>query len=323
MKQQGAAMLLGRNDPCWCGSGQKFKKCHMGKAEAPPLAAGAGLAAPGLPAGRARPAPARGRVAPGTLFSRPRRSGPLIKTPEQIRGIRAAGKLTWELLEMLEGRIRPGIATDDIDAWVHEMTLARGAVSAPLNYKGFPKSVCTSINEVVCHGIPGPRVLEEGDIVNVDVSPILHGYYGDSSRMYAVGRIGPDAERLVRVTRECLERGIAQVRPGGHIGDIGHAIQTHAEGQGYSVVRDFVGHGTGLRFHEDPQVPHFGRPDTGEALVPGMVFTIEPMINAGDWRVRILVDHWTAVTVDGSLSAQWEHTVAVTEDGVEVLTAAP
>jgi methionyl aminopeptidase len=304
MKEQVAASLLGRNDPCWCGSGLKYKKCHLGQ--------------DAKPAQVARP-PAQ----PSVMFNRPRRPGALIKSAEQIHGIREAGKLAWALLEMLEERIRPGISTADIDTWVREFTDAHGAVSAPLNYKGFPRSVCTSVNEVVCHGIPGERVLNEGDIINVDVTPILNGYYGDTSRMYAVGRIAPEVERLVRVTRECLERGIAQVRPGGHIGDIGHAIQVHAEGQGFSVVRDFVGHGTGVRFHEDPQVPHYGRPGTGHPLLPGMVFTIEPMINAGDWRVRILDDNWTAITVDGSLSAQFEHTVTVTSDGVEVLTAAP
>ena len=309
MKEQGAPGLPGRNDPCWCGSGLKYKKCHLGKDDGPDHGVR-----------QAASLPPRPRSA---VFGKPRQRGSLVKTAEQIRGIREAGKLAWELLEMLEDRIRPGISTDDIDAWVHEYTVAHGAVSAPLNYKGFPKSVCTSVNEVVCHGIPGGRVLEEGDIVNVDVTPILNGYYGDSSRMYAVGRIAPEAERLIRVTRECMELGIAQVRPGGHLGDIGHAIQTHAEGAGYSVVRDFVGHGTGVRFHEDPQVAHFGRPGVGHPMLPGMVFTIEPMINLGDWHVRILKDGWTAITTDGSLSAQWEHTVVVTSDGVEVLTGAP
>ena len=305
MKEQGATGLTGRNDPCWCGSGRKYKKCHLGKEPA------------------AAPAPVSAPQRASQFFNRPRRAGALIKTPEQIQGIRAAGKLAWELLEMLEERIRPGISTEDINTWVHQYTLEHGGVSAPLNYKGFPKSVCTSVNEVVCHGIPGARVLEEGDIVNVDVTPILNGFYGDSSRMYALGRISPEAQHLIEVTRECLQLGIAQVRPGGNLGDIGHAIQTHAEGHRYSVVRDFVGHGTGVRFHEDPQVPHFGRRGTGHPMLPGMVFTIEPMINLGDWHVRILDDNWTAVTTDGSLSAQWEHTVAVTTDGVEVLTGAP
>jgi methionyl aminopeptidase len=300
MKEEARQKLPGRNEPCWCGSGKKYKKCHLGREGEAPLKT----------------------VRPSALFNRPRRSGPLIKTPEQIAGIREAGRLAHALLDMLTGRIVPGITTEQINTWVHEFTLAHGAVSAPLNYKGFPKSVCTSVNEVVCHGIPGERVLEEGDIVNVDVTPILNGYYGDSSRMYAVGSISPQAGRLVQVTRECLELGIAQVRPGRFVGDIGQAIQAHAERQGYSVVRDFVGHGTGVRFHEDPQIPHYGRAGQGHPLLPGMVFTIEPMINAGDWPIRILEDNWTAITADGSLSAQWEHTVTVTPDGVEVLTAA-
>ena len=196
----------------------------------------------------------------------------------------------------------------------------RGARAATLGYKGYPKSCCVSINEVICHGIPGERVLARGDVVNVDVTSVLDGYYGDASNMYLVGEVSEEARKLVDVTRECLWRGIEVVRPGARVGDIGHAIQTHAEGHGYSVVRDFVGHGVGLRFHEPPQVPHFGDPGTGPELRPGMVFTIEPMINAGGAEGEILDDGWTAVTRDRSLSAQWEHTVAVTEDGVEVLT---
>jgi len=180
--------------------------------------------------------------------------------------------------------------------------------------------VCTSVNEVVCHGIPGDRVLMEGDIVNVDISPILDGYFGDSSRMYMVGKVSPEAAKLVSVTRECLELGIRQVHPGGFLGDIGQAIQAHAESNGFSVVRDFVGHGVGIKFHEEPQVPHFGRRGTGHPLLPGMVFTIEPMINAGAYPTKILEDGWTAITRDGSLSAQFEHTVHVTETGVEILT---
>lgn len=298
MKEQMAAKLPGRNEPCWCGSGMKFKKCHMGK--------------------KPQAAP---HSAPFTAnLARPNR-GAVIKTREQIDGIRLACQLARELLDMLTGRIVPGVTTNAIDTWVEEYTQGKGAISAPLNYKKFPKSVCTSINEVVCHGIPEDRELKAGDIVNVDVSPILGGYFGDSSRMYAVGNISRDAERLVQVTRECLEMGIEQVRPGGFVGDIGHAIQTHAEKHGYSVVRDFVGHGVGLKFHEDPQIPHFGRPGGGPPFIPGMIFTIEPMINAGKWQVTVLEDKWTAVTRDGSLSAQWEHSVLVTENGVEILSA--
>ena len=244
----------------------------------------------------------------------------LIKTPEQIEGIRKAGRFASQLLDMLETRIEQGVTTNQINGWVHEATLAVGGVSAPLNYKGFPKSVCTSINEVVCHGIPGEEALKDGDIINVDVTPILNGFYGDTSRMYLVGKVSPEAEKLCRITKECLELGIAQVRPGGTVGDIGHAIQVHAEKHDYSVVWEFVGHGTGIYFHEPPQIPHFGKRGRGHSLSPGMVFTIEPMINIGKAEVEILSDGWTALTLDRELSAQWEHTLAVTQDGVEILT---
>ncbi|MGC9393703.1 MAG: type I methionyl aminopeptidase [Anaerolineae bacterium] len=246
----------------------------------------------------------------------------IIKNETQIAGIRKSCHLTRDILDAITGRIVPGITTEQINTWVHEMTLAHGATPAPLNYRGFPKSVCTSINEVICHGIPSPdRILQEGDILNVDVTSILDGYYGDSSRMFLIGEVAPEARKLVQVTRECLQLGIAQVKPGNRLGDVGHAIQQHAESQGYSVVRAFVGHGTGIHFHEAPDVMHYGVPHTGAEMLPGMVFTIEPMINVGDYQVRTLSDGWTAVTADNSLSAQWEHTVLVTEDGVEVLTA--
>ena len=245
----------------------------------------------------------------------------VIKTEEQIEGIRRSSQLTCDILDMLEERIVPGITTEDINRWVHEYTLAHGATPAPLNYRGFPKSVCTTLNDEVCHGIPDGTVLQEGDILNVDVTSILDGYYGDSSRMFLIGQVSEEARRLVEVTQECLTLGIEQVKPGHTLGDIGHAIQQHAERYGYSVVRDYIGHGTGLWFHEPPDVRHFGKPGTGETLVPDMVFTIEPMINAGRYQVKVLEDGWTVVTADGSLSAQWEHTVRVTEDGVEVLTA--
>ena len=247
--------------------------------------------------------------------------GVILKTPEQIAGIRKSCRLTHDILDMLETRIAPGITTEQINTWVHEMTLAHGATPAPLNYRGFPKSVCTSINEVICHGIPSEtRVLAEGDILNVDVTSIRDGYYGDASRMFLIGEVSPEARKLVEVTRECLERAIAQVKPGSTLGDIGHAIQSHAEGHGYSVVRAFVGHGTGVHFHEPPDVLHYGEPGTGMALVPHMTFTIEPMINVGSHEMQMLDDGWTAITVDGKLSAQWEHTLLVTKDGVEVLT---
>ena len=246
----------------------------------------------------------------------------IIKNEAQIAGIRKSCRLTRDILDALTPRIAPGITTEQINTWVHEMTIAHGAIPAPLNYRGYPKSVCTSINDVICHGIPSPdQVLREGDILNIDVTTLLDGYYGDSSRMFLIGEVSPAARKLVRVTRECMELGIAQVKPGNRIGDIGHAIQQYAESHGYSVVRAFVGHGTGVNFHEAPDVTHYGAPHTGAEMLPGMVFTIEPMINVGDYHVRTLSDGWTALTADGSLSAQWEHTVLVTPDGVEVLTA--
>jgi methionyl aminopeptidase len=247
--------------------------------------------------------------------------GIILKTAEEIAGIRKSSALTHAILDMLEGRIEAGITTGQIDRWVHAHTVEHGATPAPLNYHGFPKSVCTSLNEVVCHGIPSDkRVLCGGDILNVDVTCILDGYYGDSSRMFLIGDVSPQARNLVEITRECLQRGIGQVKPGNRLGDIGHAIQQHAEAHGYAVVREFVGHGTGIDFHELPNVHHYGDPHTGDRLEPNMVFTIEPMINAGRQEIEVLDDGWTAVTVDGSLSAQWEHTMRVTKDGVEVLT---
>ena len=245
----------------------------------------------------------------------------IIKTEAQIEGIRRSSQLTCRILDTLETRIEPGITTEQINRWVHEMTVEHGARPAPLNYRGFPKSVCTSLNEVICHGIPTPdRVLKDGDILNVDVTSILDGYYGDSSRMFLIGNVSEEARTLVEVTRECLYLGIEQVRPGAQLGDIGHAIQTHAEAHGYSVVRAFVGHGTGVEFHEPPDVPHYGRPGTGQTLREDMVFTIEPMINIGTHEVKILDDGWTSITKDRSLSAQWEHTLRVTENGCEILT---
>lgn len=247
--------------------------------------------------------------------------GVIIKTDEQVAGIRKSCQLTKAVLDMLAERIAPGVTTEQLDAWAHEYTLAHGGIPAPLNYRGFPKSICTSINEVICHGIPGPRVLQAGDILNVDVTSIVDGYYGDASRMFLIGEVTPEARRLVEVTRECLDLGIAQVRPGNTLGDIGHAIQQHAESHGYSVVRLFVGHGTGVHFHELPNVHHYGTAHTGMTLLPNMVFTIEPMINIGAYDVKMLDDGWTAITADGSLSAQWEHTLRVIPDGVEILTA--
>ncbi len=298
-----AANSLSRNAPCWCGSGKKFKKCHLGKEQnqSPPMQ------------------------------EKPQFSDRLIyiKNEEQIEGIRKSSQLTKKLLDMVEDRIAEGVTTNEIDQWVHSETLANGAIPAPLNYghgKGrrrmpFPKSICTSPNNVICHGIPNSQALSNGDILNVDITCILDGYFGDASRMFIIGDVPEETRKLVEVTRECLNLGIEQVFPSKRLGDIGHAIQNHAEKNGFSVVRDFAGHGVGLEFHEAPQVLHYGQPGKGEMLRENMVFTIEPMINMGSYECRILGDGWTAVTADGSLSAQWEHTLLVTDSGAEILTA--
>lgn len=246
----------------------------------------------------------------------------LIKTPEQIEGIRRSCAVNTGVLDLVASEIKAGMSTAAIDKLVYDYTVGHGAIPAPLNYEGFPKSVCTSINEVVCHGIPSEKeILKEGDIINVDVSTILDGYYSDASRMFMIGEVSPEKRRLVEVTKECLEIGAAAAKPFGFVGDIGNAIQHHAEKNGYSVVRDLCGHGVGLEFHEEPEVCHFGRKGTGMLLVPGMVFTIEPMINMGTWRVFIdEADGWTVVTEDELPSAQWEHTFLMTENGLEVLT---
>lgn len=246
----------------------------------------------------------------------------LIKTPEQIEGIRRSGAVNTGVLNLVAKEIKAGMSTAEIDRLVYDYTVAHGAVPAPLNYEGFPKSVCTSINEVVCHGIPSEdEILQEGDIINVDVSTILDGYYSDASRMFIIGKTTPEKEKLVRVTKECLEIGMRAAKPFGFVGDIGNAIQRHAEKNGFSVVRDLCGHGVGLAFHEEPEVLHFGRKGTGMLLVPGMVFTIEPMINMGSWHVFIDEDDgWTVVTEDEKPSAQWEHTFLMTENGLEILT---
>lgn len=246
----------------------------------------------------------------------------LIKTSEQIEGIRRSGKINTGVLDLVQKEIKAGMSTADIDRLVYEYTTAHGAIPAPLNYEGFPKSVCTSINEVVCHGIPSEdEILEEGDIINVDVSTILDGYYSDASRMFIIGKTTPQKEKLVRVAKECLEIGMKVAKPYCFVGDIGHAIERHAKKNGFSVVRDLCGHGVGLEFHEEPDVFHFGRQGTGMLLVPGMVFTIEPMINMGTWKVFVDEDDdWTVVTDDELPSAQWEHTFVMTENGVQILT---
>ena len=286
---------IGRNDPCWCGSGKKYKKCHEAfdaKVEI--------LRQKGYP----------------VLDHK------LIKTPEQIEGIRRSSVINTGVLDLIQKEIKEGMSTAVIDKLVYDYTVGHGAIPAPLNYEGFPKSVCTSINEVVCHGIPSEKeILRDGDIINVDVSTILDGYYSDASRMFTIGNVSPEKQKLVQVAKECLEIGMKAAKPFGFVGDIGNAIQKHAEKNGFSVVRDLCGHGVGLEFHEEPEVCHFGRKGTGMLLVPGMVFTIEPMINMGTWKVFIdEEDGWTVITEDELPSAQWEHTFLMTETGLEILT---
>ncbi|MCM1107842.1 MAG: type I methionyl aminopeptidase [Clostridium sp.] len=246
----------------------------------------------------------------------------LIKTPEQIEGIRRSGVVNTGVLDLVAREIKAGMSTLEVDKLVYDYTVGHGAIPAPLNYEGFPKSCCTSINEVVCHGIPNEfEILEEGDIINVDVSTILDGYYSDASRMFVIGQTTPEKQRLVDVARECLEIGMKSAQPYCFVGDIGNAIANHAHKNGYTIVRDLCGHGVGLEFHEEPDVEHYGRKGTGMLLVPGMVFTIEPMVNMGDWRVFVDEDdEWTVVTEDELPSAQWEHTFVMTEHGVEILT---
>ncbi len=244
-----------------------------------------------------------------------------IKTEPEIRKMRVAGRLAADVLEMIAPHVVPGITTGELDRICHDFIVhTQKAIPAPLNYRGFPRSICTSVNHQVCHGIPGDRTLKRGDILNIDITVIKDEYHGDTSRMFYVGEPSIAARRLTEVTYECLVRGIRLVRPGIHLGDIGHAIQTFAESQHYSVVREYCGHGIGRAFHEDPQVLHYGRPGTGVTLEAGMIFTIEPMINQRAAAVKLLPDNWTVVTRDHGLSAQWEHTVLVTPSGYEVLT---
>ena len=289
------SVKLGRNDPCWCGSGKKYKACHAAFDDKLACLA------------------QEGHVVP---------THDLIKTPDQIAGIKESAKINVAVLDYIEKNIHAGMNTAEIDKIVYDMTTSMGGIPAPLNYEGYPYSVCTSVNEQVCHGFPSEKViLKEGDIINVDVSTILDGYYSDASRMFIIGKTTSEKEKLVRVTKECLEIGMQAAKPFGFVGDIGNAIQRHAEKNGYSVVRDLCGHGVGLEFHEEPEVCHFGRKGTGMLLVPGMVFTIEPMINMGTWQVFIdEEDGWTVVTEDELPSAQWEHTFLMTETGLEILS---
>lgn len=286
---------IGRNDPCWCGSGIKYKNCHMHFDE------------------KIQQIREQGHLVPDHS---------MIKTAEQIEGIRKSGNVNIAVLDRVAEEIHEGMSTEEIDQIVYETTTEAGALPAPLHFEGFPKSVCTSLNNEVCHGIPSEQViLHSGDIVNVDVSTNLGGYYSDSSRMFCIGEVDPEVKKLVEVTRECVRLGIDHVKPWTFLGDMADPIHRHAEEHGYSVVEEFGGHGCGLAFHEDPFVSHVGTPGTEMLLVPGMVFTIEPMVNMGSRRIFIDADNgWTVYTEDGLPSAQWEVQVLVTEDGCEVLT---
>lgn len=244
-----------------------------------------------------------------------------IKSAEEIEKMRVAGRLAADVLNMIGAYVKPGVTTESLDAICHEyITQEQQAIPAPLNYRGFPKSICTSVNHVVCHGIPSNKILKNGDIINIDVTVIKDGYHGDTSKMFFVGKASIQGERLVRITQECLYKAINIVKPGIHLGDIGEIIQKHAEKNHYSVVREYCGHGIGRIFHEDPQVLHYGNKGQGMEILKGMCFTIEPMINVGKRNVKLLPDEWTVVTKDHKLSAQWEHTLTVTDTGVEVLT---
>lgn len=285
---------VGRNDPCWCGSGRKYKQCHCsfdGKLESLKL---------------------RGHVVPVRS---------LIKTPAQIEKIKESAAINIAVLDYVEEHIKAGVTTEEIDRWVYEQTKKRGAIPAPLNYEGFPKSVCTSLNSVVCHGIPSAdTVLKEGDIVNVDVSTNYQGYYSDSSRMFCIGEVSPEKRRLVEKTKECIKVGLEQVKPWGFLGDVGQAVNDFARENGYSVVRDIGGHGVGLEFHEDPWVSYVSRKGEEMVMAPGMMFTIEPMVNMGSDEIYVDdSDGWTVYTEDGLSSAQWEVQVLVTEDGYEII----
>ncbi len=245
----------------------------------------------------------------------------VIKTPDEIEKMRIAGRLAAEVLEMLEPHVTPGVTTEELDRICHDYIVeVQGAVPAPLNYRGFPKSICTSVNHQVCHGIPGNKTLKNGDIVNIDVTVIKDGFHGDTSKMFMIGEPSILARRLCDITREAMNIGIEQVKPGAHLNDIGASIQKFVESHNYSVVREYCGHGIGREFHEDPQILHYSIQDNGPELLPGMCFTIEPMVNAGKRMVKLLPDGWTVVTKDRSLSAQWEHTILVTDDGHEILT---
>ncbi len=302
---------LRSNEQCWCGSGRKYKRCH--KASNEPLRSGRLSPPRAVPASIGRPPYAdTGEPEPW--------AEPLVRSPDVIARMRRAGRAAAEVLETVGAMVRPGVTTDELDARAHEECIARGGYPSPLNYHGFPKSLCTSVNEVICHGIPDDRRLIDGDIVNLDVTIYLDGVHGDTNATFLVGTVDDESRRLVAVTRECMFRGIDAVRIGRPISDIGAAIQAHAHDHGYGVVQSFVGHGVAEQFHTDPHVPHHFDPAATTVMEPGMTFTIEPMITIGSWRARMWDDGWTAVTSDGGRTAQFEHTLLVTDGGAEILT---
>ncbi len=301
------------NDPCWCGSGQKYKRCHK-PLERP--------VRPGTISPMRSVPPLIGRPPYADTGEPPPGREPAVKSAEVVERMRVACRVAAEILRDAGTLVAPGVTTDEIDIAVHEATIARGAYPSPLNYHGYPKSVCTSVNEVICHGIPDDRPLEDGDIVNIDVTAYLDGVHGDTNATFLVGEVDKGSRRLVQITRECLDRGIAAAKPGRPLNEIGRAIEHHAHAHDLSVIRTFVGHGIGEQFHGEPSVPHYYEPRLTTVLEPGMVFTIEPMIAMGDHRERIWSDGWTAVTVDGSRTAQFEHTILITDTGNEVLTRA-
>lgn len=287
-------MKLGRNDLCWCKSGKKYKQCHSDFDDKLQALKRKGVTIP---------------------------TRNLIKTPEQIEGIREAGKINIKALDLVAENIKIGMSTNEINNMVHEFTIANNAIPAPLNYEGFPKSICTSINNVICHGIPSDNeILKAGDIINVDCTTIYNGYYADASRMFLMGDVDEKAKKLVNVTKECLDLGVQEAKPWAFLGNIGAVIGSHAIKNGYNVVKEIGGHGVGIEFHEDPYVCHVGKFGTGMVLVPGMVFTIEPMINMGTSKFNVSkTNGWTVTTKDNSLSAQWEYTLVITETGAEIL----
>ena len=305
------SVLLRSNDPCWCGSGRKYQRCHKGREGR--VVKGTLSPTRTVPEGIALPSYA--------ISGHPERwSEPRVKTPEIIDRMRVAGRMAAEVLRRAGEHVAPGVTTDELDALVHELTIERGAYPSPLNYNGFPKSVCTSLNEVICHGIPDSTILREGDILNIDVTVFVGGVHGDTNATFLVGDVDPESRQLVKVTEECTWRGIDAVVPGRPVSDIGRAIEDHARAHHYGVVKAFVGHGIGEQFHTDLQILHYYDAGSTTVMRPGMTFTIEPMISLGTWRHVMWDDGWTAVTADGKRTAQFEHTVLVTDTGAEILT---